>query len=178
MINWIRKTTKKINKKEGFCTFLRAQFSSSISSLTDFLISIVCVNLFGIFYGTATLIGNITGGLLNCFINYRWTFKAQGINIPSVLVKFVIVWLVSINLNTFGTVLFTEFMKEYIPVTIWPVLIVKNIFLMPKIIVSIFVGLVWNYNMHRLFVYRDRDYRKYLKKIRVNHNIKNGYGRF
>ena len=165
--NWIKKAAKTIHEKEGFFMFLRAGFSSQISSLTDFLISIICVNIFGIFYGYATLIGNITGGFLNCFINYRWTFKAKGISVTYVLIKFVIVWLVSIFLNTQGTILFTEFVMKYIPIASMPNIIVENVFLIPKIVVSIVVGFVWNYNMQRVFVYKDKNFRKYLKIIRV-----------
>ena len=166
----IKKIVKTINEKEGFFMFLRAQFSSQISSLTDFLVSIICVNVFGIFYGNATLLGNITGGILNCFINYRWTFKATEVKIIYVLIKFVMVWLVSIFLNREGTVLFTEFAMKYIPVNSLPTVIIENVFLVPKIIVSIIVGFVWNYNMQRIFVYRDRNFRKYLVRIRIKSN--------
>jgi len=143
--------------------FLRAQFSSQISSLTDFVISIMCANVFGIYYGNATLIGNISGGMLNCFINYQWTFKAKGINVTHILIKFVLVWLVSIFLNRQGTILFTKLVLEHIPMSSMPSIVVENVFLIPKIVVSIIVGLVWNYNMQRLFVYKDRNLKKYLR---------------
>lgn len=165
MGNWIKKMAKVINKKNGFFTFLRAQFSSQISSWTDFLVSIICVNLFGIFYGNATLIGNVTGGLLNCYINYKWTFKSKGINVTHVLIKFVLVWLVSVYLNREGTIFFTEFVMKKISVNKFPDFIVENVFLVPKIVVSIIVGLVWNYNMQRIFVYKEINFKKYLGKV-------------
>jgi hypothetical protein len=37
--------------------------------------------------------------------------------------------------------------------------------MIPKAIVSLIVGFGWNYNMQRLFVYKDRDYKKYLVKM-------------
>lgn len=165
MGNWIKKATQAVNEKGGFFTFLRAQFSSQISSQFDFLVSIICVNVFGIFYGNATMIGNISGGILNCIINYKWTFKAQGIKVRYVLIKFIMVWMGSIILNRQGTILFTEFAMEWIPMENMPQVIVENVFLVPKIVVSIIVGLVWNYNMQRIFVYRDRNFRKYLIKL-------------
>ena len=175
----MKKIAKMINEKNGLFTFIRAQFSSQISSLTDFVVSIICVNIFGIFYGNATLIGNISGGILNCFINYQWTFKAKGIKVTYVLIKFVLVWLVSIFLNQQGTILFTMLVIEYVPMHNMPSIIVENVFLIPKIVVSIIVGLVWNYNMQRVFVYKDKNFRKYLrignrsskaKNIRGKHN--------
>lgn len=165
MSNWTKRAIQTINKKSGFFTFLRAQFSSQISSQVDFLVSILCVNVFGIFYGLATLIGNVTGGLLNCFINYKWTFKSKGLYVPNVLVKFILVWFGSIFLNTQGTILFTEFVMKWIPMEDMPDIIRENVFLVPKIVVSITIGLVWNYNMQRIFVYKETRFDKYLKKI-------------
>jgi putative flippase GtrA len=167
MNNWIKEVAKKINEREGFFMFMRAQFTSNISGLTDILASFLLVNLFGIYYVTATFLANVFGGMMSCFLNYRWTFKAKGINAFSVALKFLLVWIVSINLNTFGTMWFTEFVMQYIPVTIWPPNIVENVFMAPRLIVSIAVGLLWNYPMHRDFVYKDRNLRKYLKKVRI-----------
>lgn len=164
-MNWIKKTLKNINTKKGFFTFLRAQFSSQISSQVDFLVSIICVNVFGIYYGNATLLGNVSGGVLNCFINYKWTFKAKGLNVTHVLIKFIIVWLGSILFNRQGTILFTELVMHHISVDGMPQIIVNNIFLVPKIVVSIIIGVVWNYNMQRYFVYKDRNFKKYLIKF-------------
>ncbi len=172
-VRWIKKISNIVNSKNGFFTFLRAQLSSQISSQVDFLVTILCVNLFGIFYGNATLMGNISGGILNCFINYKWTFKAKGINVSQVLVKFVLVWLGSIFLNRQGTILFTELVMQNISTSNLPGIVVENIFLVPKIVVSIIVGVVWNYNMQRLFVYKDRDFKKYFFRIIKLHKTSN-----
>lgn len=161
----IKKILHKINSKKGFFTFLRAQFSSQISSQLDFLVSILVVNLFGVYYGLATLLGNISGGMLNCYINYKWTFKAKGLQVRSVLLKFILVWLGSIYLNTKGTVLFTEYVMKKIPLESMPALLVNNVFLVPKAVVSIIVGLLWNYNMQRSFVYKDRNLIKHIRKL-------------
>lgn len=160
-----RKLINTINSKNDFFTFLRAQFSSQVSSWFDFLVSILCVNLFNWYYGLSTLIGNISGGLLNCYINYKWTFKANGQSIKYVLIKYVLIWLGSIFFNTQGTILFTEYVMKYIPKEALPDILVNNIFLVPKIVVSIIIGWVWNYNMQRIFVYRDRDIKGFFYKL-------------
>lgn len=165
MVDRIKKTVKKINEKEGVFTFLRAQFSSQLSSLTDYVISFVLVNAFGILYGYAILLGSVSGGLVNCVINYKWTFKAQGSKIKYVVIKYLMVWLVNLFLNWKGTILVTELVLKWIPVENLPDFIVNNVFLIPKAIVSLIVGFGWNYNMQRLFVYKDRDYKKYLIKM-------------
>lgn len=165
MGDWIKKTVKKVNEKGGIFTFLRAQFSSQVSSLTDYAVSLVLVNVFGIFYGNATLFGNISGGIVNCIINYKWTFKAQGSKIKYVIIKYLMVWLVNLFLNREGTVLVTEFVMKWISTDNLPDIVANNIFLLPKIVVSLIVGFGWNYNMQRLFVYKDRDYKKYLVRM-------------
>lgn len=144
--------------------FVRAQFSSQISSLTDFTVTILLTNIFGVFYGNATLFGNISGGVVNCIINYKWTFKAQDSKIRDVAIKYVMVWLVNLFLNREGTVLVTELVMKWLPMESLPEIIANNVFLIPKIIVSLIVGFGWNYNMQRLFVYKNRDFKKYFKK--------------
>ncbi|MDR1091991.1 MAG: GtrA family protein [Prevotella sp.] len=161
----IRRIAKIINERDGFFMFLRAQFTSQISSLTDFLVSFIFVNVFDVFYGNATLFGNISGGIVNFTLNYKWTFKSQGSKMKYLIIRFLMVWFVNLFLNREGTVLFTEFVLKEIPTENLPTIIVNNIFLAPKIIVSIIVGFVWNYNMYRLFVYKDRDYKKYMIKL-------------
>lgn len=145
--------------------FLRAQFTSQISSLTDFLASFIFVNVFNVLYENATLFGLILGGIVNFTLNYKWTFKIQGSKLKYLIIRFLMVWVVNLFLNREGTVLFTEFVLKEIPADSLPVIVVKNIFLVPKVIVSIIVGFVWNYNMYRFFVYRDRDYKKYMVRL-------------
>lgn len=154
-----------INSRKGLFTFLRAQCSSQVSSWVDFLVSILCVNIFNWYYGLSTFLGNISGGLVNCYINYKWTFKAEGQSIKYVLIKFVLIWIGSILFNTQGTILFTEYVMKYIPENALPKILVDNIFLVPKIVVSIIVGWLWNYNMQRIFVYRERDIKGFFRKI-------------
>lgn len=165
MVDRVKKIAKTVSEKGGIFTFLRAQFSSQISSLTDYIVSFVLVNAAGILYGYATLLGNVSGGIVNCIINYKWTFKAQGSKIKYVVIKYLMVWVVNLFLNWKGTILITELVLKWIPVESLPDFIVNNVFMIPKAIVSLIVGFGWNYNMQRLFVYKDRDYKKYLIKM-------------
>ena len=74
------------------------------------------------------------------------------------------VWLVNLFLNREGTVLVTELVTKWLPMESLPNIIANNVFLIPKIIVSLIVGFGWNYNMQRLFVYKNRDFKKYFVK--------------
>lgn len=167
MGNRIKTAAKTINNKGGVFTFLRAQFSSQISSLTDYIVSFTLVNAFGLLYGYATLFGNVSGGIINCIINYKWTFKAKGSKKKHVAIKYLMVWVVNLFLNWQGTILATEFVLNWIPTDGLPNFVVNNIFMIPKAIVSLLVGFGWNYNMQRIFVYKDRDYKKYFIRMGI-----------
>lgn len=174
MADFLKNTIEKISKKSGLLfTFLRAQLSSQLSSITDFTVTIVLAKVFESFlesifgeyyYGFATGAGAICGGIVNCIINYKWTFKAQGVNIKYVIIKYILVWIGSILLNMGGTILLTELMKDIVWIQNLFGHYIDYFFLLPKIIVSLLVGFIWNFNMQRLFVYRDVDIKGIFKK--------------
>ena len=126
-----------ISQKGGVFMFLRAQLSAQMATIADFLVTILLVRLFDVYYVYATLAGAIYGGIINCIINYKWTFKSKGKK-THVAVKFIIVWVCSIWLNTWGII--------------------------PKVVVAVIVALFWNYNMQRFFVYRNIDIRSLFKR--------------
>ncbi|GHT19789.1 CDP-alcohol phosphatidyltransferase [Bacteroidia bacterium] len=116
-------------------------------------------------YVFATVMGQIVGGLLVCVMNYRWTFKAKEIKFRYILMRFVFVWLCSIVLNTFFTFKLTELLRGT-PLLVH--LLGRNsddIFIVVKLTVALIVGLIWNYTMYRLFVYRNIDFREFSRKI-------------
>ena len=159
--------------------FLRAQLSSQMATLLDNSVAFVLKKTLDIFkvkviyffshgiesYVLATMIGQIVGGMVVCFLNYRWTFKAKNIKFRYIFVRFVIVWLCSIALNTFFTFKLTELLRNT------PFLInllgrnSDDVFIVVKLVVALIVGLVWNYTMYRVFVYRNFDFRLMIKKI-------------
>ena len=169
MFHRITKITKTVSHKGGIFTFLRAQLTSQLSSITDFLVTITLANVLAYLFHKpedfyvlrATFIGQVCGGITNCFVNYRWTFKTQDIKKRYVVLRYLPVWGLSILLNTTGTVLFTDLLTKIPWVMEHSGPFRKNIFLIPKIVVSLIVGFVWNYNMHRLFVYRNLNLKRF-----------------
>ena len=89
MVDWIKKSTRAFSEKGGIFMFIRAQFSSQIASATDFLVTILLVKLFGIYYVYATFTGSVCGGIVNCIINYKWTFKSKECKKRHVMVKYL-----------------------------------------------------------------------------------------
>jgi len=155
MVNWIKKLVKAISEKGGFFMFIRAQFSSQIASLTDFAITITLASFFNVYYVFATFIGAFCGGIVNCSINYKWTFKAKDCKKKHVIIKYILVWICSIGLNTSGTYFLTELLGHVVWLRELLGSFFDDIYIISKVIVSLIVGFIWNYNMHRLFVYRN-----------------------
>ena len=111
--------------------FMRAQFSSQIASATDFLVTILLVKLFGIYYVYATFTGSVCGGIVNCIINYKWTFKSKECKKRHVMVKYLLVWIGSILLNTWGIYFMTETISRRMENTSMPPLMPSSFTLMP-----------------------------------------------
>lgn len=164
MVNWIKKFAKTVSEKGGIFMFLRAQFSSQLASITDFTVTIVLAKVFNVYYVYSTFTGSVCGGIINCIINYKWTFKARDSKKRHVAVKYIMVWCGSIFFNTSGTYLVTEFLGKFTWVRDILGHLFDDVFIVSKIFVSLIVGFVWNYNMQRLFVYKNRDFKKYFKK--------------
>ncbi|MDL2224166.1 GtrA family protein [Bacteroidales bacterium OttesenSCG-928-M06] len=172
MVDWIKRIVKKVSDAGGFFMFLRAQFSSQIASLTDFAITILLHKLFNLYYVYATFIGALGGGIINCAINYKWTFKANTVKKRYVAIKYVLVWVGSIFLNTYGTYLSTELLSTSVFLRELLGHLFDDVFIVCKLIVSLLVGFLWNYNMHRLFVYRDRNISKFFRVKNKKQSVK------
>lgn len=121
--------------------FCKAQLSAQVATLVDFTVSLLLKEVFGMWYVWASFLGALSGGVMNCIVNYRWVFDADGLKKKNVVFKYFVVWTGSILLNTLGTYLLTELSRQY--------------FLFAKTVVAVSVGLLWNYQLQRLFVYRD-----------------------
>lgn len=152
-----------ISQKGGVFMFLRAQLSAQMATVSDFFVTILLVSLFDIYYVYATLTGAFCGGIVNGIINYKWTFKSKGKK-TNVAAKFIIVWLCSVWLNTWGTYALTESLAKIPWVRDTLSLYFGDFFIIPKVIVAIIVALFWNYNMQRWFVYRNIDIKSLLEK--------------
>lgn len=157
MVDRIRKGTTAFSRRGGIFVFMRAQLSSQIASATDFLATLLFAKSLHLYYVYATTMGSVCGGIVNCLINYKWTFKATGSKKLRVALRYSIVWIGSIALNTWGTFVVTETIRG----NAWEREIlghyIDDLFLFSKIIVSLLVGFIWNYQMQRIFVYKYRE---------------------
>ena len=164
-----RRVAAKVMKSDSLVpTFLRSIVSSQCSSWTDMLISFAAFAWLHLTPFLSTAIGAFVGGVVNCVINYRFTFHATDIPWKAVVMKFALVWAGSLLLNSYGTHL------RYYLFTQWDWLIdmgfrPDGFFAAARLLTSLIVSLVWNFLLQRYFVFRntkfDRKIVEFLERI-------------
>ena len=97
--------------------------------------------LVGVWYVWATAIGAISGGVVNCSVNFLCVFdNTDELRKRYMVLRYFFVWIGSIALNIVGTYILTEWSGQY--------------FVLMKIVVAVCVGVLWNYQLQRRFVYK------------------------
>ena len=119
--------------------FCKAQFTAVVATAVDFAVSLLLAEAVGLWYAAATLLGALTGGVVNCVLNYRYVFGVDGLNKRSVALRYLFVWSGSIALNTVGTYVLTELSGRY--------------FIYAKAVAAVLVAVLWNYQLQRYYVY-------------------------
>ena len=120
-------------------TFIKAQASSLLASIFDFMTTIVSVQLFGVWYIAGSITGTIAGGWLNFTMGRRWVFKSGESKIYKQLIKYFIVWVGNLVLVTSGVFVLTR--------------VVGLNYILSKLSVSLVVGSTYNYLMQKRFVF-------------------------
>ena len=122
--------------------FFKAQISSLLASAVDFLLMICFVEILEVHYTLAVAVGAIGGALTNFMINRYWSFEVSDKPAQQQSYKYILVWIGSVLLNVSGVYLLTRFLKlDYI---------------FSKIIVSVCVGLSFNYVLQKKYVFSPR----------------------
>ncbi len=136
-----------------FYTFLRSGFSSQSSGILDMLTGFALFSLLDLPVWFSTAIGAVAGGILNCVLNYRFTFRASNCSWKAVIVKYIMIWCGSMFLNSGGTE------ALYYVLSRWHWLDTigfkpDGYYAAARLTVSILVSWFWNFVMQRYFVYR------------------------
>ena len=134
-------------------TFLRSVVSSQAASITDMLLSFVLFAWAHLLPWVATACGAVAGGVVNCIINYKFTFHADDCPWRAVIVKYLMVWLGSVALNSFGT----DWVYFLLQKWSWLEQIgfkPDGYFAVARLLVSLLVSWFWNFVLQRNFVYK------------------------
>lgn len=119
--------------------FLKAQLNSILSTLVDFMVMILLVEIFSIWYIAAVVAGAIAGAVTNFILGRVWVFHSESENVKVQVLKYSLVWTGSLLLNLSGIYFFTDILK------------IK--YIISKIIVSVIVGFTFNYFLQKRFVF-------------------------
>lgn len=122
-------------------SLLRYNVSAGLATATDFSTLLVCKELVGLNPVLGTFIGAIAGATVAFFLGRNWTFFNKDGRMSSQGMKFVLVVIGSIILNTFGEYLLTE-------------VIVVGHYMLARVLTAITVGVTYNFPMQRYFVFR------------------------
>lgn len=155
----MRKAADKFMHGKGIFTFLRSSVSSQIASWTDMGVCFVFYAWVFIGMGKdplrsflATAIGLVVGGVVNCCINYKFTFRAEGCSVKAVAIKYLLIWGGSFVLNLAGTTAFNHLLQHIDwlrQIGMRP----DGIFAFARLSVSLAVSLAWNFLLQKNFVY-------------------------
>ena len=144
------KLKKKLRSKVWL---LKAMATSQASAWADFVTSFVVFAWLGFGGGDAAAAGAIAGGVVNCTLNYKWTFRGNHCPVANVVIKYFMVWVGSLLLNSYGTEYLTDLFLGSDLLTAWG--ISRNLrFTVARLAVSLIVSLFWNLLLQRTFVYR------------------------
>ncbi len=122
--------------------FIKAQVASFLSTIVDFGITIFLTEACGIWYLLSTSTGSVAGGITNFLIGRKWVFKVAQLPPGSQVIRYMLVWGVSILLNISGVYLLTH--------------IGRLNYLLSKTLTAVIIGIFFNYLLQKQFVFNVR----------------------
>lgn len=123
-----------------FESFAKSQLSSVLATTVDFLVFIFLKDLLGVYYVWASGISAFFGAVVSFLLGRNWAFRRSDGKVSTQAFRYALTSGTSIILNTLGIYLITEHFG------ISP--------LISKIIISVMVGVFFNFLMYRYFVYK------------------------
>lgn len=151
----------KILKSDNFIyTFLRSGVSSQASGWADMATSFVLFAWLHLTPFLSSALGAVVGGVVNCVLNYKFTFHASGCPWRAVIVKYALVWAGSLLLNSFGTQALYYLLQNWT----WLETLgfrPDGYFMAARLTISLLVSWFWNFVLQRYFVYRPTSFDPY-----------------
>ena len=120
-------------------TFLKANIASLIASLSDFMMTVLLVQVCKTNVVMAAAAGTVTGGIINFLIGRHWVFKAGDEKAVRQLWKYALVWAGNLLLNTAGVYVLTSEAGLHYTVS--------------KVLTSLTVAFLYNYPLQKNFVF-------------------------
>lgn len=129
---------------ERLFVFGKAQVSSFIGGIVDYLFMICITEFLGVHYILSIVIGGLAGAVVNFLINRYWAFRSKEVPYQvsgrKQLLRFCLVVINSIVLKATGTWFFTSFMKIDYKIS--------------RVITDLIVSIIFNYMLQRHWVFK------------------------
>lgn len=129
-----------MSKKDFFYNLFRHQIASFLATLADFGVFNLLTYVFGVYYLTSNVFAATTGAVANFIISTTWAFSGSKNSLKNQMVKYIIVSLGGLILNTFFVYLLTDLVN-----------ITPNL---SKIITAIFIGWTYTFALMRYYVFK------------------------
>ncbi len=126
-------------KSNALIPFYRYNVVAVIATAVDFLVLVVLTEFLGLWYFFSAIIGAITGGITSFLLERNWAFMKKNKKLSTQAMKYIVVWITSIILNTIGLYILVEYSD------------IQYIF--AKIIVSILIGIGFNFFTHKYYIF-------------------------
>jgi len=123
-----------------FLSWVRSQMAALSATGTDFLVTILLTEVFGVWYAWSNATGAFCGAVVSFLICRRWVFNVRRRHWHRQALRYALASGLSLVLNTSGVWLLTENLG------------ISYIF--SKMIVATFTGLAINFLMFRYFVFK------------------------
>jgi putative flippase GtrA len=143
----------KLMNGSGIFVLIRSTVSSQIASWIDLGLAFVLFAFAGFYPWLSTALGALAGGIVNCYINYKYTFHASDCNYKVVAVKYTMVWCGSLFLNSAGTELVYLLIKDWSWLRDYWHFTNDGCFAAARLSVSFIVSVFWNFLLQSQFVY-------------------------
>jgi putative flippase GtrA len=129
-----------LSRPSGVTSFTRSQFASLAATGVDFGTLVACVEWLRVWYVAATAIGACLGAVTNFLLGRHWTFEARHGQVHHQAWKYALVSGGSLLLNSAGVYAFTDGLGLK--------------YMVSKLITAFLVGVLYNFPLHRGFVFR------------------------
>jgi putative flippase GtrA len=121
--------------------FIKAQAASVIATLADYGVTIFCHEILHVLIVWSSALGTVCGGILHFTMGRRWVFSARHKELKIQIGKYIIVWIGYIILSTGAVFVLTHYGSVN--------------YILSKIIVSVLMGVGYNYTLHKKFVFNN-----------------------
>jgi putative flippase GtrA len=122
-------------------TFAKAQLTSFIGGITDYMAMIFLTEVAGLFFAYSIIFSGLIGAVVNFILNRRWTFDATAGRKRHQLPRFILIVMGSIFLKTMGTYLIATYGKIDYKIG--------------RLMVDLVVAIGFNFPLQKYWVFRD-----------------------